>query len=161
MNSIDLMSSGKRIEIRAGWEATVSTNPWELPLAFDNNPVSRWSARKPADRGFFIHADIANPVIADSLRVLWPAEDQIANMRFDICANGAWQTVSTKTLVGPELNLRPSAVAMLRKAGITHILAAAYYEGIGLIGDKMVNEAADWNLEVVTNLNEVYLLKLR
>ena len=82
-------------------------------------------------------------------------------MRFDICANGAWQTVSTKTLVGPEFNLRPSAVAMLRKAGITHILAAAYYEGIGLIGDKMVNEAADWNLEVVTNLNEVYLLKLR
>ena len=69
--------------------------------------------------------------------------------------------MSTRTVVGPELNLRPSAVEMLKKAGITHILAAAYYEGIGIIGDKMVNEASDWNLDVVTNLNEVYLLKLR
>lgn len=50
---------------------------------------------------------------------------------------------------------------MLKKAGITHILAAVYYDGIGIIGDKMVNEAIDWNLDVVTNLNEVYLLKLR
>lgn len=161
INSIDLLRSGTRIEKRAGWEATASTNLWELPLAFDPNLVSRWSTRKPADRGFFVQATIGNPVMADSLQVLWPAEDQVANMRFDICTNGSWQTVSARTVVGPELSLRPSAVEMLKKAGITHILAAVYYDGIGIIGDKMVNEAIDWNLDVVTNLNEVYLLKLR
>ena len=99
--------------------------------------------------------------MADSLQVLWPAEDQMANMRFDICTNGSWRTVSARTVEGPELSLRPSAIQMLKKAGITHILAAAYYDGIGIIGDKMVYEAIDWNLDVVANLNEVYLLKLR
>jgi hypothetical protein len=161
LNSVDLMSGGKRIEERSGWQVRASTNVWETPLAFDKNLVSRWSTRKAVDRGIFVQVDIANPIVADSVRVLWPAEDQASAMRIDVCANGAWQTVPARTMVGPELNLRPGAVEMLRKAGITHILASASYEGIGILGDRMVNEAGDWGLEVVTNLEAVYLLRLR
>jgi hypothetical protein len=161
VNAIDLRLGSQPIESRASWEAGVSTNPWEIALAFDRNYVSRWSTRKHAERGEFLKVSIDSPVTADSLRILWPAEDQAAHMRVDICEKGQWKTLPTKTVVGPELNLRPAAVAMLKQAGITHILASASYEGIGMLGDRMVNESGDWNLEVITHLEAVYLLKLR
>jgi hypothetical protein len=161
LNSVDLMLGGKRIEERSGWQVRASTNLWEIPFAFDKNLVSRWSTRKAADRGIFVQTDIANPIVADSVRVLWPAEDQVSVMRIDVCANGAWQPASSRTMIGPELNLQRAAMEMLRKAGITHILASASYEGIGILGDRMVNDAADWDLEVVTNIEAVYLLRLR
>jgi hypothetical protein len=161
LDSVDLMIGGERIKQRSGWQVRASTNVWETPLAFDGNMVSRWCTRKAADRGVFLEVDISNPVIADSVRVLWPAEDKIANMRIDVCADNRWQTLPARTMIGPELNLRPAAMEMLKKAGITHILASASYEGIGVLGDRMLNEAGDWGLDVVTNLEAVYLFRLR
>jgi hypothetical protein len=50
---------------------------------------------------------------------------------------------------------------MLKQAGITHILTPASFEGIGVLGERLVNTADDWGLEVVGNLHAVYLLKVR
>ena len=155
------MIGGNRIEERAGWQVKASTNLWDTPLAFDKNMVSRWSTRRSAERGDFVQVDLSIPVRADSLQVLWPMEDHISQMRVDICAGGTWRTLPARTMVGPELNLRPAAVEMLRKSGITHILTPASYEGIGILGDSLINEAGDWNLEVLANLDAVYLLRLR
>jgi hypothetical protein len=161
LNSVDLMIGRNRIEERSGWQVKASTNVWDTPLAFDSNMVSRWSTRRSAERGDFVQVDLSIPVRADSLQVLWPMEDHSSQMRVDICAGGTWRTLPARTMVGPELNLRPAAVEMLRKSGITHILTPASYEGIGILGDRLVNEAGDWNLEVLANLDAVYLLRLR
>jgi hypothetical protein len=69
--------------------------------------------------------------------------------------------VPARSTEGPLLNLRPAATEMLKHAGITHILTPAAYHGVGFLGEKLVNEAETWNMEVVGNLYAVYLLKLR
>lgn len=158
LHSVELHRDGKRVE---GGMASASTNLWDLPLAFDRNLVSRWSTGKPAERGFFVQVDFPQPAIGDSVQVLYPTSDSRIEMRIETCYQGRWERVQSRTKPGPVLNFRPSATAMLRKAGITHILTPAGSDGMGLLGERLINEADLWDLEPVSSLYAVYLLKVR
>ena len=149
------------MELRAGsrsWTLTASNRPWEAPLAFDRNPVSRWSTDEPAEPGDFLQADFSAPLSASSARLLAP---DITDTRLEICTNGRWQQVPTRRAEGPELNLKPAAVQMLKQAGFTHIAAQPALTGVGALSERLVNEADEWGLEVVGNQYTVYLLKVR
>jgi hypothetical protein len=161
LHSVELRKGGTRTEDRSGWSLSSSVNRWELPFAFDRNLVSRWSTWQAAERGMFVQADFAKPVEADSIQVLTPAGTTSIDVRVEICQQGRWQRVPARSADGPLLNLRPAAVETLKKAGITHILTPAAYQGVGFLGERLINEADEWNLEVVANLYAIYLLKLR
>jgi hypothetical protein len=156
IHAIELRYNGNPIDTRTGWTASASKAPYDLPFAFDRNLVSKWSTWASAGATDYIQVEIVPPVIADSVRIL-PAVDA----RLEICSEGRWETIALASQPNPTLNLRPAAVAMLKRAGITHIVTPVAYQGIGTLGDKLVNEADNWNLEVVTNLYSRYLLKLR
>jgi hypothetical protein len=147
-----------RIVDRSTRWVSASKLPWEVPLALDTNPVSRWWTGQPAQRGDYLQIDYTQPVTADSIHLLTPTPSQL---RIEVCNRGLWTNVPVRTSNVPELNLRPAAVQMLKQAGITHILTPASFEGIGVLGERLVNTADDWGLEVVGNLHAVYLLKVR
>jgi hypothetical protein len=109
----------------------------------------------------YVEVQMPQSIEADSVQILTPLSTRTIGMEVQICRNGNWQRVAVHSTDGPVLNLRPAATGMLKKAGITHILTPAAYQGIGFLGEKLINEAEDWNLEVVANLYAVYLLKLR
>lgn len=161
LHSVELLSGGARIENRSGWSLSSSVNRWELPFAFDFNPVSRWSTWQAAERGMFVQVDFAAPVRADALQIRTPTAANAIAVRIEICQQGQWRRVPLRSKNGPLLNLRPAAMEILKKAGITHILTPAEYQGIGFLGERLINEADDWNLHVVANLYAIYLLKLR
>jgi hypothetical protein len=140
------------------WTLTASKRRWEAPLAFDRNPVSRWSTDEPAERGDFLQADFSAPVSTSSARLLGP---DTSDTRIEICTNGRWQQVPTSRAEGPELNLKPAAVQMLKSAGFTHIVAQPALTGVGALSERLVNEADHWGLEVVGNAYTVYVLRLR
>jgi hypothetical protein len=149
------------MELRAGsrsWTLTASKRPWEAPLAFDRNPVSRWSTDEPAERGDFLQADFSAPVLTSSIRLLAP---ETSDTRLEICSNGRWRQVATSMGQGPELNLKPAAVDMLKRAGFTHIVAQPALTGVGVLSERLVNEADDWGLEVVGSPYTVYVLRIK
>jgi hypothetical protein len=161
LHSVELRNRGARIDNRQGWTVSSTVNRWELPLAFDANLVTRWSSWQAAERGMFVQVDMDRPIEADSVRILTPLATRTIRVEVQICRSGKWQRVAARSTEGPLLNLRPAVTATLKKAGITHILTPAAYQGIGFLGEKLVNEADDWNMDVVGNLYAVYLLKLR
>lgn len=161
VHSLELRSQGNPIQNRRGWTLSSPVNRWELPLAFDRNPVSHWSTWQAAEPGMFLQVDLATPVIADAVHILSPAAARTINVEVEICRNGQWQRVTSKSLGAPELNLRPAATEMMRKAGITHILAPAAYQGIGVLGERLANEPEHWNLELIASRDTVYLLKTK
>jgi hypothetical protein len=130
---------------------------WEVPLALDTNPVSRWSTGQAGERGDYMQIEYTAPIVADSVDVV----ASIPAVRIDICSAGAWTTVPTHTVDAVELNLRPAAMQLVKQAGITHIVAPAASQGVGVLGERLVNMPDDWNVEVVANLDAAYLLKLR
>jgi hypothetical protein len=161
LHALELRNGGERIDDHKGWTVSSTVNRWELPFAFDTNVVSRWSTWKAAERGMFVQADIDPPVEADSVRLLTPVAARSIDVQVEICRAGAWRRVPSHSTDAPLMNLRPAATETLKKAGITHIVTPAAYQGIGLLGEKLVNEADEWNLEAVANLYAIYLVKLR
>lgn len=161
LHSVELRNRGARVNDRQGWMVSSTVNRWELPFAFDANVITRWSSWQAAERGMFVQVNMERPIEADSVRILTPLSARTIRMEVQICRNGKWQRVKARSTEGPLLNLRPAVTATLKKAGITHILTPAAYQGIGFLGEKLVNEADDWNMDVVGNLYAVYLLKLR
>src|SRR5262249_18341634 len=39
------------------WRLTASPDPWEVQLAFDNSPVTRWRSDEPLRRGMYVQVD--------------------------------------------------------------------------------------------------------
>ena len=140
---------------------TAAKLPWDVPLAFDSNPVSRWWTGQNARKGDFVRVEYATPATADCVRVLLPANPPPPSIAIEVCRDGRWMSVPTNATAAPELNLKPAAIGMLKRAGITHILTPVAFEGIGAFGERLVNTADDWGLEVVDHSHAVYLLRVR
>lgn len=143
-----------------GWTISTPYSLYDVFRAFDRSPVSRWSTWQPVHAGTPFEVQIEPPVTADSLRVLAPAAENVM-MRLELCRDGRWQPLDATAIPGPDLNLRPGATALLKREGFTHIVTGVAYTGVGWLGEKLVNQADDWNLEVVNNLYTVYVLKIR
>ena len=109
----------------------------------------------------YVQVDMAGSPQADRVQVMMPAYAPSGDMLVEICTAGRWERVPSHTTEGPMLNLRPQAMQILKQAGITHIVTPAAYQGIGVLGEKLVNESSEWNVGLVGNLNAIYLLKLR
>jgi hypothetical protein len=161
VHAMEVRRSGERISTLGARYVSSSKMPSEIKLALDGNPVSRWWTGETAKEGDYAQIQYERPVIADSVHMLIPHAPPPATVGIELCRENSWSRVTTQTGTAPELDLRPPAVAMLKQAGITHILTPAAYEGIGALGERLVNAADDWGLEVVANLHAIYLLKLR
>jgi hypothetical protein len=58
------------------------------------------------------------------------------------------------------VRLRMEAVQLLAHSGITHIVVTSASQGVGVLGQSLVDEAQDWGLDVVANFEAVYLLRI-
>lgn len=160
IQSIDVMHRGTRVTNNVARWVSASRLSWEGPLAIDASPLSRWWTGQAGRIGDYLQLEFEQPVQADSIRLLVPIWQPLS-YGLEICRAGQWIPVDESNTPAPELNLRPAAIQQLKQAGVTHIVAPASPEGIGVLGERLVNNADDWNLEVVANLHAVYLLKLR
>jgi len=109
-----------------GWRLTARPNPWEVQLAFDNSPVTRWRSWQPAEPGMYVEVDFGRAQTVDSV-VIETSPDS-ANTRVQIeapDAGGEWATLSDhpEESVNPiRTSLRRAAAAELKARGIHYVL---------------------------------------
>jgi hypothetical protein len=58
-------------------------------------------------------------------------------------------------------DLRRDAIALAKRMGFTHIAAVAGYDAMGQVGSRLANEAPEWGVEVVGELNAGFLFRIR
>jgi hypothetical protein len=162
VHQVDVRLGEARVSSRSARLVSSSKMQWEIPLALDRSVVSRWSSGQAGVRGDYLQVEYTEPVNADAIHVLAPASTPVsAAVKIDLCTAGVWKPLPLYSSDAPDLNLRPAAIQLLRQAGITHIVTPAALEGMGVLGERLVNTADDWGLEVADHLYAVYLLKLR
>ncbi len=59
----------------SAWRLTAHPNPWDVQLAFDNSPVTRWRSWQPAAPGMYVQVDFgrlqsAGAVVVEIVRRL-------------------------------------------------------------------------------------------
>ena len=126
ISELRVFSGGSELPRDAAWRLTAHPNPWEVQLAFDNSPVTRWRSWQPAEPGMHVEVNFGRGQIVDSLVVETSpdaAGTKIIAQGLD--ASGEWLTLSdhSEESINPiHTSLRRTAAAELKARGIRYVL---------------------------------------
>ncbi len=153
--------AGDRELARAsGWRLRAWPNPWDVTLAFDNSPVTRWRSWRKIEPGMFLETDFGRPEKLDAVRVELSRDQYQVRMRVEgIDSHGRWITLSSQpeiTDVTIPRGLRRLAIAELKARGVTHLLI--WDEDFGAEDFRL--NAALWGVSLVRTLGPVRLYQL-
>ncbi len=141
------------------WRLRANPNPWDVQLAFDNNPSTRWSSWEDYRPGMNLDVDFGRAVEIDEVVVTGPPDEDQPPLRVEEWSNGAWHAVpaafSREKIPMPE-RLRTSAAEYLKANGVRW-LATSRDEWS--FQDFIVNRKL-WGLTPVAHTENLALFKL-
>jgi hypothetical protein len=120
-----VFDAGKELPREPAWRLTAHPNPWDVQMAFDNSPVTRWRSWQPAAPGMFIEVDFGRLEPATS--VLVESSYDAVNTRIALEGmgkDGQWAAISDRPAISAHalhLSLRMAATAELKARGIRYV----------------------------------------
>jgi hypothetical protein len=127
------------------WRLRSTVNPWDLQAAFDNSPLTVWTAGQDTSPGMYIQIDFGRPEWLDGVSVDLPRNMTWASMRIEAEQNGSWQaeTAEPKVSEGPWPGRARRAVIEELKANGVHWIVAK--DGESLAND-LEARAPQWGI---------------
>ena len=161
-----VLHEGREIPRSAQWKISASPDPWEAPFAFDNNPVSRWSAEQFGAKGAFLEVDFDAPLTLDSVLLECPESDsdqvtlQAATAGGPAAGDAAGlvpvnAAVHAATVDAPT-GLRRSAIKMLERYGFEYLMIS----NSGYYADDYKKYANFWGIRSIAESGETTLYHL-
>jgi hypothetical protein len=149
VSELRVYSSGQELARSPGWRLTARPNPWDVQLAFDNSPVTRWRSWEPARPGMFLEIDFGEALTADTLRLELANGETGMKYRVDgMDASGRWATLSSESiqrLLPSVVSLRREATREIFRRGFHYLLVDENDPGAG----DYKSNAATWGLTCV------------
>lgn len=111
---------------KRNWRLRARPNPWDVQMAFDNSPVTRWRSWHALFSGMFVEVDFGGPETVDQV-VLECSHDQYkVRLRLEGQTEpGDWRTLAgepEQSNVQPRRGLRRAAADVLKSRGIHYLL---------------------------------------
>jgi hypothetical protein len=128
VSEFQMFARGEPVLPDGNWRLSGDPNPWDVRLAFDGRPVTRWRSWEGATPGMFIDVDFGKLVVIDEARLLTTPDagrPQVDLRGMD--ASGEWcelsaqRSFSTVRITG---DLRREAVQALVARGIHYLLVS-------------------------------------
>jgi hypothetical protein len=143
------------------WRLTARPNPWEVPLAFDNSPVTRWRTWQPAAPGMYVEVDFGRSQSASAVLVESSDDSSDAKMKLEgMGADGGWVTLADHPVESRRpirASLRLAATAELKARGIHYLLVKPDNPG----ADDLRRYPAFWGLTVAGSVGDVRLFHIK
>jgi hypothetical protein len=135
-------------------------NRWEVPLAFDGKPVTRWRTAMPLAPGQFVELDFGEPRAIEGI-TLQCTRDQ-DSVRLEVQgenASGQWRTLSAaprEREIALNVNLRRASAEELKSRGVDYLLVFGSDLGAG----DFKLHAREWGIRQVGELGEDRLYRI-
>jgi 4-amino-4-deoxy-L-arabinose transferase-like glycosyltransferase len=130
VSELRVRDEGKEIPRAPEWRLTAHPNPWDVQLAFDNSPVTRWRSWQTAEPGMFIEVDFGHPQNVDSVVIQSSDESNQTKLKVDgMDAQNKWTTLSSEAqefVSRSPVNLRLAATSELKARGVRYLLIEKY-----------------------------------
>ncbi|MDQ2944802.1 MAG: hypothetical protein M3Y27_02465 [Acidobacteriota bacterium] len=118
--------AGKEVPREPGWRLTAKPNPWDVQLAFDNDPVTRWQTWEEGKPGMHVEVDFGrdqklDAVVLETASYLDDPQIQLEAMD----RTGRWSTVDSRPAETSQpitQSLRREATAQLKRRGLRYLL---------------------------------------
>jgi hypothetical protein len=163
VQEIALVDRGTDLFPSQKWEVEASLNPWEAPLAFDRNPVSRWQTWRETVPGVSIAVRFPEPLPLDGARLLLFQPHPGTTVILDGLTSDAtmWNSLAeVPWRSAPPLNYRRKAMSVVKREGFRFILTRSADEGLAGIGRDLTGNPSDWGVSQVDRVDGVYLLRI-
>lgn len=141
-------------EIRptAAWRMNASAFPWNIGLAFDRNPVTRWRSWESIHPGMWVDVTFEAPIELDRVE-LHGSPDQ---GKIDVKLEGVNASL-TKLDESPSEDLRRLATATVKKRGIDYLLIT----GGHWLTDDIHGDPARWGLKKIADRGDAWLFQIQ
>jgi hypothetical protein len=108
------------------WRLRAWPNPWEVQLAFDGSPATRWRTWERAGRGMYLDVDFGGSVAVDESRLETSYDARHMRVQMEIMDDsGHWDTIARDPAIGyiePPGAIRHAATYEMQKRGIHYLL---------------------------------------
>jgi hypothetical protein len=159
VNELRFFRDGREIERNPAWTLRAWPNPWDVELAFDNNPATQWSTWESFRPGMYIDVDFGAPVEIDEVIALrQPAEYQIRS-NLEEWSSGGWRRIAAEArvdLVPAPARLRTAAINYLKSNGVRWVVASSHNWAYR---DFLVNRV-QWGITPIAHTREYVLYRL-
>jgi hypothetical protein len=139
---------GVELPRRPEWRLRAWPNPWDVQLAFDNSPATRWRSWEVAAPGMYLDVDFGRETTVDEIRMETSPDYLRTHLEAEAYLQGAWQRLSSKaeesTVAAPR-SLRRIATREMKARGVKYLLIRAADLG----AEDFRQDPEGWGLEVV------------
>ncbi len=149
LRKVRVVQTGRELPRAPEWRLKAHPNPWDVQMAFDNSPVTRWSSWQKAEPGMFVEVDFGHAQAADS--VIVESSDEVRQTKVELAGmdpGGKWTTLSKnpeETTQRPTVNLRRAATEELKARGIRYVIV----EKDDLRSDDFSHYAVLWGMKFI------------
>jgi hypothetical protein len=117
VHELRFFDHGVELARRPEWRLRAWPNPWEVQLAFDNSPATRWRSWEHAAPGMYLEVDFGRSVAVDQVRV----ETSHDSEGVEVEVEGLAKNPVVSELEPPE-TIRHAATYEMRQRGIRYLL---------------------------------------
>ena len=107
ISELRVFHGGAELPRAPAWRLHAEPNPWEIQLAFDNTPVTRWRTWQPIEGGEFVQMDFGRAQTFDRVLLECARDQYKIKLKLEgMDEGGRWQTLAP----APQANERPPSV---------------------------------------------------
>jgi hypothetical protein len=142
------------------WKLRAKPNPWDVQLAFDNSPVTRWRTWQSLYPGMFMEVEFAAPETTDSALLECSHDQWKIRLKLEgMDGAGKWKTLADapeQSEGKPMFGLRRAAAEEVKALGIDYLLVYDFdYQA-----DDFTMNARSWGATLLGEHNGARLYRL-
>jgi hypothetical protein len=149
ISELRIFRGGTELPRASAWRLHAQPNPWEVQLAFDNTPVTRWRSWRAIQGGEFVEVDFGRAQPIDRVLVECARDQYKIKLKLEGAdESGQWRTLAAapeESVRDPIPNLRRMATEELRLRGVDFMVVYRYDFGM----DDFRSHSDYWGLTPV------------
>ena len=142
------------------WRLRAHPNPWDVQLAFDNSPVTRWRSWQSLYPGMYVDVEFAAPQVTDSVLLECSHDQWKIRLKLEgLDDTGKWKTLAVapeQSEGKPLAGLRRAAAEEVKALGIAYILVYDF----DYRADDFTKNAPSWGATLLGEHNGARLYRL-
>jgi F5/8 type C domain len=155
-----LYANGRELPRARWWRVTAHPNPWDVGMAFDNSPVTRWRSWETMKPGMYLQVDLGEPTTVDKVRMEMSPDERNARLQLRVMdASGEWRTLPVKPARAelPQLGfLGKAAMSELRARHIRYL----YLNPADMGAKKIAQDPSAWGLTLAGASGDMKLYRI-
>ncbi|HMD49290.1 MAG TPA: discoidin domain-containing protein, partial [Bryobacteraceae bacterium] len=126
VSELRVLAEGKEIPRAPEWRLSAHPNPWDVQLAFDNSPVTRWRTWQDAGPGMYIQIDFGRLQAVDSVTIETSNDADKSSLAVEELTNEAgWNRINAPAEPSESpirASLRRAAAEEFKARGVRYLL---------------------------------------